>query len=343
MKKYLYLATAALACIALNSCDNQQNNPTPDDKNGKDTTQNVVNIAVSEILCYDYFESYGDYQLKMVGVDDKNVAYYASIDILPEEASIIGTYSIAEKTLDTTYCGIVIGYSEQSTNADLVKPDTLSIAIAANGENYDINAEAVYLGVTYKFTLTNYGLTITDPVYQYEPTEQTTFKETYTEFNGYDYSADYAAVDVELLNEETFVSLEFYADSALTAGTYPITDTYELGTVAASAGYDSEYEYDTPSFLGVFTEGGYYDETYYFVSGEIVVSYPAEGTISIQGTATSYNGSNISFTYQGAYSWDDGSEDESESAAAPVQKVAAKGHKVHSTSKHIAIKNLLSK
>ncbi len=342
MKKYYYLATAALACIVLNSCNNQNNDPTPDNKDtDKETTENVVNIALSQVQVYDYYEEYGDYQFLMVGQDDKGVAYYASIDILPEKASILGTFSVAEESIDTAYCGFIAGYTEASTKEDIVTPDTISIAIAANGENYNINAEVVYLGVTYKFAITNWKMT--DPAYQYEPTEQTTFKETYTEFNGYDYSTDYETVDVELINNETFVALEFYATSALPAGTYKISDSQEIGTVAASTGYNYSDEYDTPSFLGVFTGDGYYNDSYYFVSGQVVVSYPATDTISIQGAVTSYNGSSINFTYEGAYSWEDDSEGEEESAVASVQKLAAKGTKVNKANKHLAIKDFLRK
>lgn len=338
MNKYLYLATAALACIALNSCDKKTNEPTPD--TDKETTENVVDIAISQIACNDYFEAYGDYQIQMVGVDDKDVAYYASIDILPEEASILGTYSVAKKTIDTDYSGLIVNYTDSSTKEDIVTPDTISIVITANGENYDINAEVVYLGVTYKFSITNWELT--DPAYQYEPTEQTTLNETYVEFNGYDYTEGYSTVAIDLLNDETFVTLELYADSALPAGTYPLSDTYDVGTAAISSGYNSGYEYDTPCYLGVFTEGGYYDETYYFVSGEIVVSYPVEDTISIKGSVVSYNGSTINFTYEGAYAWETETEDDEEYSA-PVAKVAAKGNKVNKTMNLLPIKKSLRK
>lgn len=319
MKKYFYLATVALMSVALASCEKKPE-PTPDPE--PQPTDNVVEVSIKALTISDYYEDYGLYSLIMAGTDAKDVAYYAQIFIAPETAGIAGSYSIAEKTIDSEYSAFLIGYTENSTEDDLVTPDTMSITLKANGTNYDISGEVVYKGITYQLSATN--IEAIDEAWQYEPTTATTINQTYTAFEGIDYTADYQTVSILLDNEETFVSLEIVADSALAAGTYPINNTQELGTVLASEGYNTAYEYDTPSFLGVYTdENGYYDETYYLVGGEVVVAYPKEGTISIQGNATSHFGSTITFSYEGAYEWSADEEEDYAPAAAP-KKLAAK-------------------
>ncbi len=326
MKKYFYFASVALMSVAFASCEKKPE-PTPDPE--PQPEEKVVNVALSYFTADDYFAEGGDYALTFLGTDDKDIVYYAQFDILPETATILGTYSLADKTLSSEYSAFLINYTDNSTQEDFVFPDTMSVTLTANGDNYDVKAEIVYAGVTYALSATN--LTLTDPAWQYEPTEKTTLNETYTAFEGIDYTADYQTVSIFLDNEKTFVSLEIVADSALAAGTYPISDTYEVGTALASEGYSSDYQYDTPSFLGVYTDAdGHYDETYYFVSGQVVVSYPAEGTISVQGTATSYYGSTITFSYSGAYTWQIDDEDTESPAALPAKLAAKKpaSHKV---------------
>lgn len=338
MKKYLYFATAALTCVALASCEKQPE-PTPDPE--PQPSENVVNVSLSNLVINDYFEDYGDYILMLAGTDTKGVAYYVQFDILPETATIPGTYSLAAKTMDSEYSAFLIGYNEDSTEDDLIHPDTMSVTIKANAANYDIQAEIVYAGITYTLSATN--LAATDPAWQYEPAMTTTLNETYTNFSGIDYTADYQIVSIVLYNENTFVSLELVADSALPAGTYPITNTEELGTTIASAGYNADYEYDTPSFLGVYVNNeDYYDETYYFASGEVTVSYPSADSILIKGSATSHFGSAITFSYEGEYVWET-DDDTWEAPTAIAKKLAAKKALSSKAFKAHNVKTLLSK
>lgn len=193
MKKYLYFASAALISVTLASCEKTPE-PVPDPE--PQPTENVVNVTLNAFTVEDYFEEDGDYTLIFLGSDDNNVVYYAQFDILPETATILGTY--------------------------------------------------------------------------------------------------------------------------------PVCNTDEVGTAVASEGFNADYEYDTPSFLGVYTDAdGHYDETYYFVDGQVVVSYPEDGKIAIAGSATSYYGSTITFSYEGAYAWQT-DDDTAESPAALSKKLQAK-------------------
>lgn len=319
MKKYLYFALAALISVTLASCEKTPE-PVPDPE--PQPTENVVNVTLNAFTVEDYFEEDGDYTLIFLGSDDNNVVYYAQFDILPETATILGTYSLAAKTMGSEYSAFLINYTDNSTQDDLVAPDTMSVTVTANGGNYDIKAEIVYAGVTYALSAAN--LSAIDPAWQYEPTTATTINQTYTAFDGIDYTADYQTVSIFLENEETFVSLELLANEALPAGTYPVSDTYEVGTAVASEGFNADYEYDTPSFLGVYTDAdGHYDATYYFVDGQVVVSYPEDGKIAIAGSATSYYGSTVTFSYEGAYAWQT-DDDTEESPAALSKKLQAK-------------------
>ena len=136
--------------------------------------------------------------------------------------------------------------------------------------------------------------------YDYEPTEQTAINMTFPYVYYEDYTADEGIVyfglsDAEDINDASnWAEFYFFAsafDTKIPAGTYPINDSGEEGTVQASPGGDDES--DIPSYLGVpADEEGYYNP-YYFVSGTVTVA--EDGSIVVN--AVSYNGSTITLTY----------------------------------------------
>ena len=139
-----------------------------------------------------------------------------------------------------------------------------------------------------------------DYTYDYEPTDVTTINLTMLAVQYEDYTEDYSIVSVVLGDNanldyaDNWAELYFIAnsfDTKIPAGTYPINDTYDLGTFTASPGGDDTE--DVPCYLGVpADEEGYYNP-YYMVSGTVVVS--ENGSITVR--ATSYNGSTIILTY----------------------------------------------
>ena len=90
----------------------------------------------------------------------------------------------------------------------------------------------------------------------------------------------------------------------LPVGTYKIDDSGSANTFSASAGYNSAYEADVPSFYGVYTDDGEsYEDTYYFVDGTVTVT-KKDGVYTIVVNATSFKGSTFIGTY--TYEYDEG-------------------------------------
>lgn len=139
--------------------------------------------------------------------------------------------------------------------------------------------------------------------YEYEPTEQTTIRETMTYGAFYDFTADYGQVEVYLENENYALDMLVMAQSldaklVLAPGTYAINASMENGTVLASPGGDDYYDYPTV-VLTDFDEDGTYYTAYYLQSGTVTVTQVAEG-IHLVLEGKSYYGSTIQMEYTGA-------------------------------------------
>lgn len=145
--------------------------------------------------------------------------------------------------------------------------------------------------------------------YSYEPTEKTTLDITFDEMLYTDYSEDagFPILDLYFVSDDYEMDLYVYTSLAegtvLAPGTYPITSTYEEGTVLASPGGNDEEDY--PSFIAAdfeyyeFYDAWGYNSAYYLVDGTLTVTEDAAG-VKMTLEATTYNGSTVNATYLGA-------------------------------------------
>lgn len=141
--------------------------------------------------------------------------------------------------------------------------------------------------------------------FDWEPDETKNFNITFDEMNyidfgelwGIDYiSCYFISEDYEL---EMGVNSKFDADTCLPVGTYQINDTYEEGTVEASAG-GNDYE-DSPTYLAtdfIEDDGEWYYNPYYIVSGTLKVEKDVKG-VKMTLDAKTAKGSTVKATFVG--------------------------------------------
>ena len=274
-------------------------NPNPQPNPNNDTTY----IAVHTFGFVDYYEDNGDYNLVLIGKDSTGIEYYATYCVIPQQASFIGHFALQQGTMRKEYCNFLPHYTYSSGSKDFLFPDTMCITVSMQDERYNIDGRITYMGTVYIMQATD--IAGIDQRWGYEPTTKNTFNEVYTEFIGFDDIEQYHEVQITLDNKKTFMQITFFTNTALQAGTYPVDFSFKEGTVAASKGYNVSYQQDNTSYMGVYEEDGEnWKDTYYFDSGTVTVSYPAEGTISIVGDVKTHYGSNIQFSYNGKYDFE---------------------------------------
>lgn len=344
MKKFKFMAALCIAALSFVSCDPA----TPDDPTpNPDSTES---IALTQAMYFYYGADLADFGITYNDID----AYFATDGITfdLESGAITGTgtylnlgyvftndttISAGTYTLDTismaantflsasivTYAESVVTVAYEAVSGTVVVTDD-SIKFSFTLEN-DSVITAYYTGTpAYYDYAEEEG---TDDAFSYEPTTVTTLNETYTTAQATNYGdmgTGSDLLDLVMENDATFSELYVFlptgTGTTLPAGTYNIADTYAVNTVLASAGWDSDYEYDVPSFLGVYTgTDGYYNDTYYFVSGSLTVAV-ADDVYTITLAAMSYYGSTINATYTGALTVEDGPTSAVAPAAAPSVK-----------------------
>lgn len=298
--------------------ENKPMNPDPKPTPQTDTTY----ISVHTFGFIDYYVPNGDYNLVLVGTDTADTEYYATFCVSPKEASFVGHFALLQGNMRKEYSNFIPNYTPSSGSKDFLSPDTMCITVGMSGEKYNLEGRITYMGHTYVMKATD--IIGQDQRWGYEPPEATTFNEVYTEFIGFDDrdQTKFGEVNIILDNNKTFMLITFFASDTLTAGTYPVNKTYKEGTVAASDGYIAIYQQDQTSYMGVYEEGTEnWQDTYYFDSGQVVVSYPNDSVISIMGDVKTHYGSTIHFTYDGKYGFGGYPEDSTNTAAnARLQK-----------------------
>lgn len=186
-------------------------------------------------------------------------------------------------------------------------------AIASDGKEYKFNCSGDVEVETNDYDPNGQqgGGEETTGTYKYEPQEKTTMNLTFDEVDLYDgYVKNYNIYSITLDSHKAnaqgrFFESELYfitSKNSIPAGTYPISDSGEANTFLASAGCSlTGTSKDYPCYVRTYDETYVYD-SWYLMSGNISVAYPSETTIRIEGHATTYNGSTVNFTYEGAMS-----------------------------------------
>ena len=274
----------------------------------------IVVMPDTVVIDPEYFEEYGDIT---IGLYDMTKGILLGFDILPASAeNFAGTYTPANEKLDLNYSYVVIYDYEADDDTELSVTDgkvtitdnngTITLVgelLASDGNLYTVN----YTG--------SYGVYEEDP-YSYEPDDVVTINENFATFEIDSNYIDYGTLDYYFNGEKGFAYLEFNTttlpadnDMPLPVGTYKIDDSGSANTFSASAGYNSAYEADVPSFYGVYTDDGEsYEDTYYFVDGTVTVT-KKDGVYTIVVNATSFKGSTFTGTY--TYEYDEPSAVES--------------------------------
>lgn len=274
------------------------------DNNIPEIKVDTITLDVNSVLINpEYFETYGD--VEIYAYDNQN-GLIAMFDIYPDALdNLDGSYSDKNQSIDVYYSSVTIidanadnGYREEMVMAASLNISTEDNRITLDGSllTADNNVYIVkYTG--------NYEIYESDS-YQYEPDEVVTLNENFTDIEIYDYTDYYGVVDLALMNDNGFVMLEYVAanlpendNMPLAVGTYTITDNAQNeGDFIASTGYNGYY--DNPSYYGVWSEEGYYDDTYYFVSGSITVAIQNDVyTLSINATTAKGSTFNGVYTY----------------------------------------------
>lgn len=145
-----------------------------------------------------------------------------------------------------------------------------------------------------------------DYTYEFEPATPTNLNITFEEIEYQDYT-DYLSfpyTDIYLTSDDFEMEIAVYAQGAektpVAPGVYPITSTYEEGTVQASPGGDDNYDY--PTFIATdfepYEQDGeityYYNAAYYIVSGTLTVY--EDGSLKLEGKT--YYGSTVNAVYK---------------------------------------------
>lgn len=275
----------------------------------------VLNID-TVIIDPEYYDYYGDVMFYVIDTTSGVELIFDAYTTAADEYD--GTYSTEDESIDADYSG---AYGAGATDPASAVEATLTIS--TSGETITMSGTMLSEdNIYYTFSYTGgYGvIEIEDDSYMYEPDEVIEIDEEFSELKAdTDYVEDYGTLDIYLYKDESFVYLEYITSEVpedlnmpLAAGEYMIDDSGAAGTFSASAGWSSTYEYDFPSFYGIYDEGGaaegYYEDTYYFVDGKVTVT-KEDGIYTIVVNATSAKGSTFTGTYTYEYDEDTAVED----------------------------------
>ena len=266
-------------------------------------TQELALTIDTVIVDPEYFEEYGDVMFQVIDIANDVFLIFDAYTSAADDYD--GTYTTEDESLDPEYTYVVLG--ALTGDGDEVTALEANLKITTNGDQ--ITLEGNILGdnnVNYTFSFTGaYGIYNPDP-YQYEPDEATTINETSVELDYYgDYISEYGYAEIYLYTENGFFDLAYVASAAaentempLEVGTYEFTNVPQKdGDFIASEGYDADYEYDYPSFYGVYSDDeGHYDDTYYLASGTVTVAINGN-LYTITVDAISAKGSKVKVTY----------------------------------------------
>lgn len=232
--------------------------------------KDTVAIEFTTPASSEYFDSEGDYFIY-----NENKEYIVTLDIFAEKNALEGEYEGEDFDLYYTKVGLLADGDTTAVDVALAKATITKVSeeLAHIDAELLCANEVLYL-VSTDVTMSKLGL-------QYDMTEGEVNR-TYSDADVVDIDAEDVTTTGGILymsivaaDRSDMISLAFVVnsvDSAITipTGTYPINNSFELGTVIASKGVIDESIY--PSFYGqLSTSGGIKVPCYFMVGGNVVV------------------------------------------------------------------------
>ena len=246
----------------------------------------------------------------LFGQEDENtiipVGTY-KINATEEDGTVLASEGVSGNSITLSFYGKTNAQGQISVPCWFMVDGTVVVTAADGKLNIEVNAlnsnnVPVHLVMVYDLN-TKQGL-------QYDMTEGS-LNVTYTDNDDVEIITDYLAedgviyLDITAANGSNTTSVAFFAEKAdsvitIPAGTYPINDTQDYGTVMSSPGVQGGYIY--PSFYGnLNAQGQILIPCYFMVSGNVVVeninghlkvtinalnSYDVPATIVYEASAT---------------------------------------------------------
>lgn len=274
----------------------------------------ITVTADTVLLDTQYFEEDGDVTVQLY---DLKQGLVIGFDIYPDAVdNLTGTYSSADESLDPEYSMVAV-YDASAEDYVYATVTSGKVTITDNNGAITLNGELQTAdGNLYKVSYTGTYTVIVDDPYSFEPEDIIKIDEEFSTLEVDVEYIDYGTIDIYLGNDKGFVYLEYVSNVApadvnmpLEAGVYTIDDSGDANTISASAGYSDALGYDYPSFYGIYIDDeGNYNETYYFVGGNVTVT-KADGVYTLVVNAQTAKGSTFTGTYTYEYEEGTGVED----------------------------------
>lgn len=244
---------------------------------------------------------------------DSTSTYELAFDVYPPSTSIVGTFSIADETIDyfssfvhktraNNKSADLWYYCEENSVATLTIEATTDSTCTLSGS---IQATSTSNGTAYTYNLSPITFAYRDSKeppqpedpYRFEPTEPTSFR-FYGDVVDLRWKEDHVNITLNEMADSTYnwVELNLITDEyAWLEGDYTIDATGAANTLTASRGYLG-LQNDDPCYVAIRKSKEFWGEytPYYLVSGTVSVRYNSKGdTIFVTGEVTSKNGSVI--------------------------------------------------
>lgn len=223
--------------------------------------------------------------------DGKDYDTSVYLIIYPDEASIAGTFSIADGSIDPN------SYIKYGSNyrymVDYNAEKTTAITITDNG-NGTYSMEGWLRGKQGSNSYYYYEYAAKDNVFKVAMPDPYTdegatknFTVEAADIRAYDYRTSNGFVELDLNSEKAeCVALAFYMDDFnIPAGTYQVSESGSKGTIKVSGGMDGYYA-DMSYFMSA-------DWDYYFITGGSITIGYSNGNMTVSGEFTSGHGSTI--------------------------------------------------
>ena len=327
MKKYFFIAMAAVLGLAVASCK-----PEPEVSPLKIEVSDITGEgATVTVTC-----STTDYFYYDVALPEDLAAYANPYEYWVNEAMITEEYYNEYAEAFAQYYGIN-SYDEIKAMYLLTTEDTYDYELDSETE-YVVYAFRLNEDLTLKSTLidTVHFTTLEGPseeeiYYQLEPTTPITLDMTATQSAAYAYgnfynetSSNFGVMFANASNQMLVLDISAAnGETTLPAGTYTVANPTDLTAIAAgqmlagNAMLYSQYQAGTYAILSD-------TEALWIVNGTLNVQV-ADGVYTITGKLTSYYGSTVNVSYTGAIEFQQ-PQQAAKKVAKPILPLAVKGH-----------------